>query len=193
MVNGNEKEPAVQNAAVRTDPPAPESALEQIFREHAKRVIAAAYRVTGNRDDAQDVLQTVFLRLVRRQGGAQLSDNPGPYLHRAAINAGLDLLRSRKSSRATPLEGVEATLAEAPERGPDQRQGSRELRDQIRKALSKQSPKAAEIFALRYFEGYDNKEISRMVGSSASTVAVILHRTRSRLRDEIGSSPGDKS
>ena len=193
MVNGNEKEPAVQNAAVRTDPPAPESALEQTFREHAQRVMAAAYRVTGNRDDAQDVLQTVFLRLVKRQRGTLLSDNPGPYLHRAAINAGLDLLRSRKAARSTPLDGVEATLAEAPELGPEQRRGSQELHDKIRESLSKQSPKAAEIFALRYFEGYDNKEISRMVGSSASTVAVILHRTRNRLKDEIGSVLGDQS
>lgn len=193
MVNGNEKEPAVQNAAVRNDSPGPQSALEQTFREHAQRVLAAAYRVTGNRDDAQDVLQTIFLRLVRREGGALLSDNPGPYLHRAAVNAGLDLLRSRRASRATPLEGVEATLADAPERGPEQRHGSREFRQQIREALSNQSPKAAEIFVLRYFEGYDNKEISRMVGSSPSTVAVILHRTRIRLRDELGAYLGDKS
>jgi RNA polymerase sigma-70 factor (ECF subfamily) len=193
MVNGNQKEPALQNAAARTEPPTPGPSLERTYRDHAQRVLAAAYRVTGNRDDAQDVLQTVFLRLVRRERGALLSDNPGPYLHRAAINAGLDLLRSRRSARATPLEGVEATLADTAQRGPDQLQGSRELRSEIRKALSRQSPKAAEIFALRYFEGYDNKEISRMVGSSPSTVAVILHRTRNRLRDEIGTLLGESS
>jgi RNA polymerase sigma-70 factor (ECF subfamily) len=139
------------------------------------------------------VLQTVFLRLVRRESGALLSDNPGPYLHRAAINAGLDLLRSRRSARATSIEALTATLTEAPERGPAEQQGSREIRDLVRKALSQQSPKAAEIFALRYFEGYDNKEIARMVGSSPSTVGVILHRTRAKLREEIGPYVGDES
>jgi RNA polymerase sigma-70 factor (ECF subfamily) len=148
--------------------------------------------VTGNSQDAEDVLQTVFLRLMRREGGAPLTENLGPYLHRAAINAGLDLLRSRRASRLTPLEDVEPVLVDASQRGPEQLHGSSEIREQVRQALASQSPKAAEIFILRYFEGYDNKEIAAMVGSSASTVAVILHRTRNRLRDEIRSLLGDK-
>ena len=68
---------------------------------------------------------------------------------------------------------------------PDKVQGAGEIRQQVRKALSKMSPKSAEIFALRYFEGYGNHEIARMLGTSRSTVNVILHRARQRLKEEI--------
>jgi RNA polymerase sigma-70 factor (ECF subfamily) len=174
-----------------TPPPAPE--LGQIFREHHKRVLGAAYRVTGNAQDAEDVLQTVFMRLARREGGSPLSDSPGSYLHRAAINAALDLVRSRHVSRTTPLDDVEMKLTSAPEGTPDRIQGASEIRDEISKALAKMSPKSAEVFILRYFEGYGNHEIARMLGASRSTINVILHRTRIKLREEIASYVGEES
>ena len=113
------------------------------------RVLAAAYRITGNQEDAQDVLQTVFLRLVRREGGAWLSDSPGAYLHRAAINAALDIVRSRKSARATALDDVEPTLPADPVNSPERQQGGSEIRDHLRVALAKLNPKTAEVVTLR--------------------------------------------
>ncbi len=186
MDDSSGKEKPVQLAMHRN--PATEttaSDLEHVFREHQQRVLRAAYRITGSTDDAQDVLQTVFLRLVRRDGGAGLSDNPGNYLHRAAINAALDLVRSRQAAKATPLEPLEHVLAGAPEKAPDRVQESIEIRTVIREALGKMSPRAAEVFALRYFEGYGNHEIAKLLGTSRSTINVILHRTRNKLRDEI--------
>ena len=186
MDDKSQKERPVQlamqhNPETQTEP----SSLERVFRDHQRRVLRAAYRVTGSADDAQDVLQTVFLRLVRRDGGAGLSDDPGNYLHRAAINAALDLVRSRQSAKTTPLELLEPVLAGAPETAPDRVQGSSEIRTVIREALSKMSPRAGEVFALRYFEGYGNHEIAKLLGTSRSTINVILHRTRNKLRDEI--------
>jgi len=169
------------------------SDLEDVFREHRQRVLHAAYRITGSTDDAQDVLQTVFLRLVRRGASAGLSDSPANYLHRAAINAALDVVRSRQAARATPLEPLEPVLAGAPEESPDRQQGSSEIRQVIREALGKMSPRAAEIFSLRYFEGYGNNEIAKLLGTSRSTINVILHRTRNKLRDEIAPYADNKS
>ena len=84
MVNKQDSERPVQNAAAQPVQRPAELAMEQVFREHASRVMSAAYRVTGNAQDAEDVLQTVFLRLSRREGGSPLSDSPGSYLHRAS-------------------------------------------------------------------------------------------------------------
>jgi RNA polymerase sigma-70 factor (ECF subfamily) len=193
MVEERTREGTLQQALnhATTPPPAPE--LGQIFREHHKRVLSAAYRVTGNAQDAEDVLQTVFMRLARREGGSPLSDSPGSYLHRAAINAALDMVRSRHSARTSPLDDMEAKLTSAPEKAPDKLQDAGEIRDEIRKALAKMSPKSAEVFILRYFEGYGNHEIARMLGASRSTINVILHRTRNRLREEIASYVGEQS
>src|SRR5690242_185494 len=71
--------------------------LEQIFLEHKELVYRAAYRVIGNSSDAEDVLQTVFLRLVRLEKFPEISNLPG-YLHRSAVNASLDLLRGKKET-----------------------------------------------------------------------------------------------
>jgi len=187
----NTEEPLQNAQPSASATPAPAEQLEAIYREHHRRVLRAAYKITGSPEDAQDVLQTVFLRLARREGGSPLSDSLGSYLHRAAINAALDVVRSRRPSR--PLDDVESTLADAASESPVEAQGAHEIREQIRSALGKASPKAAEIFALRYFEGYGNHEIARMLGTSRSTVNVILHRTRQKVREEMAEYLGEKS
>ncbi|MEM6796440.1 MAG: sigma-70 family RNA polymerase sigma factor, partial [Acidobacteriota bacterium] len=84
--------------------PAPSEQLESIFQRYHGKVFAAAYRVTGNSQDAEDVLQTIFIRLLRRQDELDLSPSPGAYLHRSAVNAALDLMRGRARSRSVPLD-----------------------------------------------------------------------------------------
>src|SRR4029077_5118889 len=61
--------------------------VERAFRAHHGLVFRAAYRITGNAADAEDVLQTVFLRLARRGANSDAVENDESYLRRAAINA----------------------------------------------------------------------------------------------------------
>jgi len=163
------------------------SALERIFLEHQARVFRAAYRITGNAQDAEDVLQTVFLRLLRREDEIPQARNPGSYLYRAGVNAALDVLRRRRSAAGVALEDVEehGTYLEAVSSRPDDPQRALEIRTWLRSALARLTPRAAEMFALRYLEGYDNGEIARMLGTSRLAVAVGLTRTRRRLRGEL--------
>jgi RNA polymerase sigma-70 factor (ECF subfamily) len=163
--------------------------LGKIFREHHERVFRAAYRITGNAADAEDVTQVVFLRLVRREGSA-LSHTPGSYLHRAAINAALDVVRARRASRTDGLDGVDPV--EDPRSGPERRRGDGEIRAALRLAMARLSPRAAEVFALRYLEGYDNHEIARMLGIPRMTVGVVLHRARARLRQDMDAFAGGR-
>lgn len=160
--------------------------LERLFQQYHEQVFRAAYRLTGNALDAEDVLQTVFLRLVRRKGELDLGPNPGSYLHRAAINAALDLLRARGTSAPVPLEDAAPELVENPKHSPEAAHAGREVQRALRRALTRLSPNAAEMFALRYFEGYDNHEIAALLGTSKLVVGVILHRTRAKLRKELG-------
>lgn len=190
MVDTPEKEALVQGTA-ETTTGAGVDGLEAIFREHRERVFRAAYRVTGNASDAEDVLQTVFLRLARREGGSPLSDSLGGYLHRAAVNAGLDVIRSRQVRKTTPLDDVAPVLPDTGDDGPAQAQAAGETVGLIRQALTKLSPKAAEMFSLRYFEGYGNHEIAGMLGASRSTVNVILHRSREKVKEELRQHVGE--
>jgi RNA polymerase sigma-70 factor, ECF subfamily len=162
----------------------PEAELERIFREHHAMVFRAAYRVTGNADDAEDVLQTVFLRMVKRDADAQPVENMASFLHRAAVNAALDLVRSRQNIRSIPLDEMEPVLSEPAHRGPDRIQHSGEIREWLRGALARLNPKIAEMFMLRFFDGKDNPEIARLLQTTPGTVAVTLSRTRDRLEKE---------
>ena len=160
--------------------------LESLFREHYDQIYRTAYRVTGSPSDAEDVLQTVFLRLARRDETLDLSPSPGAYLHRAAINASLDLVRSRANAKPVQLEDVEAELSANPNLSPAAQHEDRELRRLIQQAVARLGATAAEMFVLRYFEGYGNREIAERLNTSQMVVGVVLHRARTRLRKEIG-------
>lgn len=167
--------------------------LERIFESHHRVVLRAAYRITGNVTDAEDVLQTVFLRLLRRPADSRAMENVGAYLHRAAVNAALDLVRGRQEAKSVPLEADEPHLAQEPDQAPDRQQEMREMRELIRKAVTRLAPRAAEIFVLHYFEGYSNSDIASMLDLTAAGVAVTLHRTRSRIQQEVRNFMGEAS
>jgi RNA polymerase sigma-70 factor, ECF subfamily len=172
---------------------APDEAVGKVYLEHQGRVFRAAYRITGNVQDAEDVLQTVFLRLLRRDDDAlELAQNLGSYLHRAAVNAALDVLRRRRTAGSVDLDEVGPTLVDLSPVRPDEVHRAAELRSWLRRAVARLSDRAAEMFALRYFEGYDNPEIARMLGTSKVAVAVTLTRTRHRLRREFRRTMGGR-
>ena len=160
------------------------SELERAFRSHHSLVFGTAYRITGNAADAEDVLQTVFLRLLRRTPESLAAENEGSYLRRAAINASLDVMRSRQRNPMVELVEISGDRA-----GGD----PTELRQALGRALSKLQPRSAEIFALRFIEGISNREIARMLGISQVAVAVTVFRSRQQLRKELAVYLGDRS
>jgi RNA polymerase sigma-70 factor, ECF subfamily len=162
-------------------------ALETVFLEHRTRVYRAAYRITGHAQDAEDVLQNVFLRLARRGPGTLQVDNLPSYLYRSAVNAALDILRDRKEK---PGVGLEEAGPGALPAATDRLAESAEIRAWLRRALARLTPQAAEVFTLRYLEGLENQEIARMLGVSRVAVAVTLHRTRRRLQGELRAMTG---
>ena len=166
-----------------TEPP---GEVETLFRAHHDRVFRAAHRITGSPADAEDVLQTVFLRLVKSGEAYDLSQNPEAYLSRAAINASLDLIRSRGRSKSVELSEVDSNALESKFPNPEVAHADRELQKLIRQAVARLGKTAGEMFVLRYYEGYDNQEIAKMLDTSHMVVGVVLHRARTRLRKEIG-------
>jgi len=164
----------------------PASELETLFQEHHGRVFRTAQRITGSAADAEDVLQTVFLRLVKGQDDYDWSRNPEAYLSRAAINASLDLLRSRTRSKAVALDDSEVDSIAGSFRSPEAVHADRELQTLVRQAVSRLGKTAGEMFVLRYYEGFDNKEIASLMNTSPLVVGVVLHRARTKLRKEIG-------
>jgi RNA polymerase sigma factor (sigma-70 family) len=157
--------------------------LSQLFREHHRRVLTAAYRITGSAADAEDVTQAVFLRLAT--GSGLPITNAGSYLYRAAINGALDLLRRRKSAATEPLEDAVGIAFAGPASSPETVASNKELGDWLRLAIGELPPRAAEMFTLRYVEELGNREIATLMGTSQAVVAVTLHHARSKLKKRL--------
>jgi RNA polymerase sigma-70 factor (ECF subfamily) len=161
------------------------SELEELFREHHRLIYRTAYSVTGNRVDAEDVLQVIFLRLLRRGLPPDLAQNPKGYLYRAAINLALDTVRSRK--RRDQVESDLVLVAPATPRPPDE-----ERQQRLREAMGQLTPRAVEMVVLRHVHGYTDAEIAGMLGTSRGTIAVTLFRARRKLRTLLSRAGGER-
>jgi RNA polymerase sigma-70 factor (ECF subfamily) len=150
--------------------------IAALYAEHYEAVYRAALRVTGNPSDAEDALQTVFLRILARHEQERATRHPRAYFRRAAVNAAVDLLR-RHTVRAEAGydEAAHEMAVEAP--------GLLKLR--LRRALAVLEPDEATLFLLRYVEGLTNEELAVEFGLEKNNVAVRLHRIRHRLQTEL--------
>jgi RNA polymerase sigma-70 factor (ECF subfamily) len=155
--------------------------LEEVFRAHQACVLKAAYRVTGSMADAEDVSQSVFLRLARGTIDPAAISNLQSYLRRSAVNAALDLVRSKGQREMLAVESADEQQISS-SLSPERAYSSLEIQNWLRRELGLLNPRAAEMFVLRYIEGLDNPEIARMMDTSQAVVAVTLHRTRARLK-----------
>lgn len=175
-------EPMAAGVATMTYTASSES-LSLLFGEHHRRILTAAFRITGSMADAEDVTQAVFLRLANSSGPPVT--NAASYLYRAAINGALDLLRRRKASPTEPLEGAAGVASAGQGSSPEAEASGRELGEWLRQAIGELPPRAAEMFTLRYLEELGNREIAMLMGTSQAVVAVTLHHARSRLKKRL--------
>jgi RNA polymerase sigma-70 factor (ECF subfamily) len=161
-----------------------------LFEAHAALVHRTAWRVTGRAEDAEDVLQSVFLHVLRKPP-EPWPDDPAAYLHRSAVNASIDLVRGRKrraESGSDALDAPEARPMAGPGAAEDTALGhldGERLARRLRAALPQLSPFEAEVFSLRFFEGMSNTEVASLLGKTANHVGVTLHSARTKLRTEL--------
>jgi RNA polymerase sigma-70 factor (ECF subfamily) len=146
-----------------------------LYERHYETVFRAALRVTGSRTDAEDVLQTVFLRVLSRNED-EASTRPAAYFRRAAVNAAVDILRRRAAQAETPYDDRAPHAAvERPEL----------LKEQLRRAVATLDTDDASLFLLRHVEGLSIEELAGMFQIEKNNISVRLHRIRLRLQKEI--------
>ena len=147
-----------------------------LYKRHYEAVFRAALRVTGDPADAEDVLQTVFLRVLSQGRDAWSAPPPSAYFRRAAINAAVDLLRRRAVRAESGFdEGAPHAAVEPPSL----------LKEQLRRAIATLETDDATLFLLRHVEGLSIEELAGMFQLEKNNVAVRLHRIRHRLQAEM--------
>lgn len=163
------------------------SAWEGIVDQHSDRVFRLAYRLTGNRHDAEDLTQEVFVRVFRSL--ATFTDNGSgsfeAWLHRITTNLFLDQARRRQRIRFDALSTERAEAMPAAMPGPATAVGDRGFDDDVEHALAQLAPDFRVAVVLCDIEGMSYDEIASILGVKIGTVRSRIHRGRAQLRQAL--------
>jgi RNA polymerase sigma-70 factor (ECF subfamily) len=158
---------------------------EQVVQEHSARVYRLAYRLTGNRQDAEDLTQEVFVRVFRSLS----SYTPGTFegwLHRITTNLFLDQVRRKQRIRFDSLpEDAGDRLAGSGDLAPERAWEHNNLDHDVQRALDTLPPEFRAAVVLCDIEGLSYEEIAATLGVKLGTVRSRIHRGRAQLRQAL--------
>jgi RNA polymerase sigma-70 factor (ECF subfamily) len=168
-----------------------ETGFELLVKEHTGKIIGLAWRLVGNREEAEDLAQEAFLRLHRSLPNFRGESRIGTWLYRTTTRLAIDYLRRerikrklfffRQSNEAPdPVE-----LASDSRRNPGRQFQSQEAMQALHKSLNKLSTRQQVVFTLRHYEGLPLKEIAKHLGLETGTVKAHLHRAVTQLRKDL--------
>lgn len=159
-------------------------AFRTLVERHSRSVFRLAYRMTGNEQDAEDVVQESFLRAYKQLDRFESRANFGTWLYRIAANCSVDLMRAKQSrgdrSRGEPLDELNEVSGEMP--GPERLAESAEIERRVGHALGALSPLERAAFTLRHYEGRSIEEISATLGLGTSAAKHSVFRAVRKLR-----------
>lgn len=161
----------------------PTPSWEEVARHHGRKIYNFAYRLTGNPDDARDLVQEVLLR-VRRGLESYTPQSFDGWLWRITRNAFLDEVRRRKRRPSVPLPDDDRGVGEAAP-SPEDVLASVRLGEDVQRALLELPYDFREAVVLCDIVGLAYDEIAEAVGIPVGTVRSRIHRGRAMLRERL--------
>ena len=163
-----------------------QDAFRLLVERHSVRLFQLAFRMTGNEQDAEDLVQETFLRAYKQLNRFQSRAGLGTWLYRIAANCSLDLLRRRKRRGEQETvefdseEALPATLSDAP--APDQQVYHGEVRQKVESVMRELTPMERTAFVLRHFEGLSIEEIGSALGVGPGATKQSIFRAVQKMR-----------
>ena len=161
-------------------------AFRALVEQHSRSVFRLAFRMTGNEQDAEDVVQESFLRAYRQLGRFESRANFGTWLYRIVSNCSVDLMRSKQARhdqvRGDSLDESAIDLPAVDVPGPERMAQSAEIDRRVQDALRELSPLERAAFTLRHYEGRSIDEISATLGLGTSAAKHSVFRAVKKLR-----------
>ena len=155
--------------------------FEELFSKYRQVVYRTALGATGNKQDALDIQQDIFLQLIDQGNTLDHVSSPEAYLSRMALNEARQRFRTRKRRKHSD-DDVE--LLKDPES--DSNPGAQDLQERLLEAMAELQPDDADLLMLWSVHGYTDAQIAEMLGKTRNAVAVALHRAKSRLKELLG-------
>jgi RNA polymerase sigma-70 factor, ECF subfamily len=162
-------------------------AFRELFDRYHRQVLAIAVGLTGNSDDAMDVVQETFVRAHKNLGNFQGESSFYTWLYRIAVNLGIDH-RRRQSRRAEILqpEPIDENVGDSDRTpGPEGELERRQLGARILRAIDELTPEHKAAIILREIEGLSYEDISHVMQCSKGTVMSRLHYARRKLQAKL--------
>jgi RNA polymerase sigma-70 factor, ECF subfamily len=160
--------------------------FRSLVERHSRNVFRLAFRMTGNENDAEDIVQETFLRAYKQLARYESRSSFGTWLYRIAANCSLDLIRTRKFRGELPKpEGEDKDpmdLIASPQPGPDRLAASRQVEEHVAGAMAALSGQERTAFVLRHFEGLSIEEISGVLGVGGNAAKHSIFRAVQKLR-----------
>ncbi len=160
------------------------AAFEAIYRQHAPRIYSLASRMAGSVDEGEDLMQEIFLQLHRKLGSFKGDAALGTWLYRLAVNHCLDFVRSRRAKNVKitdTLDDESSVEPTAPRETPI-------ARLDLERAIAGLPAGCREAFVLHDVEGFDHREVGRMLGIAEGTSKSQVFKARMKLRTMLGAS-----
>jgi RNA polymerase sigma-70 factor (ECF subfamily) len=163
-------------------------AFEGLVRATTADTYALAYRLTGNEEDAGDVVQEAYLRAFRSirrfRGDAQFTT----WMYRITANCSSTLLARRARQRSEPLDDDVVVIDPRADHDPEGRAASAEDRARVADALADLPWRLRQVVVLRDIYDLAHRDIAAELGISEAAAKVRLHRARRRLRETLDSA-----
>lgn len=147
--------------------------VTELYRQHHARALAIARRIVGDADDAEDVVQDVFVRLAMRPSSYDGRSACSTWLHRVLVNSSINWLRARRRRERLRHEPQEPL-------SPEEGAAGEELQRHFSSALDEVNELQRRVLWLREVRGFSYPEIAAMLRIPEGTVKSALHRGRLR-------------
>ncbi len=154
--------------------------FERLFVKYQRVVFCGAYSVTGNTPEAEDALQSLFLKLIDQGFSEDGVRDPAGYLFRAGANEARQMYRAQQRRSRNHIDDEVGLLSDP---ATDRNRGAEAMRERLLDAMDKLDPEQADILLLWVERGYSDAEIAGLLGKTRGAVAMALHRAKERLKD----------
>lgn len=165
-----------------------QSSFEELIQRYAAKAFSLASRLTKNEEDAEEVLQDVFITVYRKISGFEGKSSFSSWLYRITVNASFMKLRKRKQDRSVAIEDLPPQMQKAlgVPRNLQQEADSVTMRHQVttvlEDAINKLPDDYRPVFILRDVDGLTSREVSKILDLTVPAVKSRLHRSRMMLR-----------
>jgi RNA polymerase sigma-70 factor (ECF subfamily) len=158
---------------------------KELMKRYQKKLSTYLYRLVGNKEEVEDLLQNVFLKVYKHSSDFDTSRKFSSWVYRIAHNEAVNYLKRRDKKKFVSWEDITTTKdkleTKSEAKSPFEVWISKERKQDIQEALSKIPPKYKEVLILRYFSDKSYSEISKVLGKPVNTVGTLINRAKRKL------------